>query len=217
MAGSRQKMVRHKEAFCGFDIKQVVRLTDADVAEMLKNPEVIRHRGKIQAVIQNARNFQAIEKVYGSFPQYLSSLDKSNNYAAVVKDLIAKFKWLGLSSAKTFLYTVGEDNRVWVHKKKSGLARQLFMPKASAHSMSREESKRYFRQNTKNQAQKQGLTGWVRNVEDGEVEAVFEGEESAVKTLVEYCHHGPRDACVTKVSVDWEPFRGESQTFSVIY
>ncbi len=104
-----------REAFCGFDIKKVVRLTDADVEAMLKNPQIIRHRGKIQAVIQNARNFQAIEKAYGSFPKYLGSLDKSNNYGKVVKDLIAKFKWLGLSSAETFLYAVGENIDVWEH------------------------------------------------------------------------------------------------------
>jgi 3-methyladenine DNA glycosylase Tag len=104
-----------RDAFCGFDIKKVVCLTDKDVADMLKDPAVIRHRGKIQAVIQNARNFQAVEKVYGSFPKYLDSLDKSDNYSAVIKDLISKFKWLGKSSAETFLYTVGEDIDVWEH------------------------------------------------------------------------------------------------------
>lgn len=104
-----------KAAFCGFDTKKAACLTDADVADMLKNPELIRHRGKIQAVIQNARNFQAIEKIYGSFPKYLDSQDKSNNYALVVKDLISKFRWMGKSSAETFLYTVGEDIDVWEH------------------------------------------------------------------------------------------------------
>lgn len=104
-----------KEALCGFNIRKVVNLTDADVADMLRNPQVIRHRGKIQAIIQNARNFQAIEKIYGSFSKYLDSLDKSDNYAAVVKDLIGKFKWLGKPSAETFLYTVGEDIDVWEH------------------------------------------------------------------------------------------------------
>ncbi|MGD6851527.1 MAG: DNA-3-methyladenine glycosylase I [Candidatus Bathyarchaeia archaeon] len=104
-----------REAFYGFDIKKVAQLTDADVAQMLKNPQIIRHKSKIQATIQNARNFQAIEKVYGPFPKYLESLDKTDNYDAVVKDLIAKFKWLGPSSAETFLYTVGEDIDVWEH------------------------------------------------------------------------------------------------------
>jgi 3-methyladenine DNA glycosylase Tag len=105
-----------KEAFCGFKIEKVVSLSDEDVAKMLKNPEIIRHRGKIQAIIQNARNFQAIKKIYGSFPRYLDSLDKSNNYAAVVMDLINKFRWLGAPSASTFLYTVNENINVWEHE-----------------------------------------------------------------------------------------------------
>jgi acylphosphatase len=92
------------------------------------------------------------------------------------------------------------------------------MPKARAHvHISGRVQGVYFRQTTKNQAQNQGLTGWIRNVEDDGVEAVFEGEEAAVKALVEYCHHGPKGALVAKVSVDWEPFRGEFQNFSIIY
>ncbi|MGD6851528.1 MAG: acylphosphatase [Candidatus Bathyarchaeia archaeon] len=92
------------------------------------------------------------------------------------------------------------------------------MPNARAHVyVSGRVQGVFFRQHTKSQAQNHGVTGWVRNVEDGGVEAVFEGEDSAVKALVEYCHHGPRSALVTKVSVDWEPFRGEFQNFSVIY
>ncbi len=104
-----------KDAFCGFSIKKAANLTDADVAEMLKNPDLIRHKGKIQAVIQNAKNFQLIEKTYGSFPKYLSTLNKSSNYAAVIADLKTKFRWLGDSSAITFLYTVNENIDVWGH------------------------------------------------------------------------------------------------------
>jgi 3-methyladenine DNA glycosylase Tag len=68
----------------------------------------VRNKGKIQATIQNAIRFQAVQKHFGSFQAYIDSLDKSNNYANAVKDLISKFKWLGPSSANLFLYTVGE-------------------------------------------------------------------------------------------------------------
>ena len=54
----------------------------------------------------------------------------------------------------------------------------------------------FFRQKTKRQAESLGVNGWVRNLPDGRVEAVFEGEEEAVKALVEYCHHGPSSARV---------------------
>jgi acylphosphatase len=75
----------------------------------------------------------------------------------------------------------------------------------------------YFRQNTKNQAQIRGVKGWVKNLDDGRVEAVFEGDESAVKALVEFCHQGPVGAVVTAVSVDWQPFRAEFTTFDILY
>ncbi|MCL5876898.1 MAG: acylphosphatase [Candidatus Bathyarchaeota archaeon] len=75
----------------------------------------------------------------------------------------------------------------------------------------------YFRQNTKNQAKRHGVRGWVKNLDDGRVEAVFEGDESAVKALVEFCHIGPKGAVVTAVCVDWEPFRAEFETFDIIY
>jgi acylphosphatase len=57
----------------------------------------------------------------------------------------------------------------------------------------------FFRQKTKQQAKGFGVTGFVRNLPDGRVEAVFEGEEKTVKSLVEYCHHGPSYANVTNV------------------
>lgn len=75
----------------------------------------------------------------------------------------------------------------------------------------------FFRQNTKRQAQNRGVSGWVRNLDDGRVEAVFEGEEEAVKALVDFCRKGPSGASVTDVTVDWEPFKGEFESFKITY
>jgi acylphosphatase len=72
----------------------------------------------------------------------------------------------------------------------------------------------FFRQGTKQQAQKFGVTGWVRNLEDGRVEAVFEGEKNAVEHLVRYCHHGPSSARVGKVEINYEKFTGEFNNFA---
>ncbi len=74
----------------------------------------------------------------------------------------------------------------------------------------------FFRQNTKRQAERLGVTGWVRNLTDGRVEAVFEGEEQAVKQLVEYCHHGPSSAKVTNVDLTWEPYSEEFVNFETM-
>jgi acylphosphatase len=74
----------------------------------------------------------------------------------------------------------------------------------------------FFRQNTKRQAERLRVTGWIRNLTDGRVEAVFEGEEQDVKQLVEYCHHGPSSARVTNVDLTWEPYREEFVTFETM-
>ena len=69
-----------KKAFSNFNIGKVACFTEADVERLIKDPGIIRNKGKIKAIIQNAQNFKAIEKQYGSFQKYLDSLDKSNNY-----------------------------------------------------------------------------------------------------------------------------------------
>ena len=61
-----------------------------------------------------------------------------------------------------------------------------------------------FRDATRSQAQQLGLNGWVRNTEDGQVEAVFEGEPEAVREMVEWCKSGPSSADVEDVSVENE-------------
>jgi acylphosphatase len=75
----------------------------------------------------------------------------------------------------------------------------------------------FFRTETQRTARQHNLTGWVKNLPDGRVEAVFEGEEAAVEKAVQWCHHGPPSAMVTKVSVKKEPWAGEFETFSISY
>jgi DNA-3-methyladenine glycosylase I len=102
-----------KKAFANFDIKEVACFNDNDVQRLLKDSGIVRNKGKIKAIIQNAQNFTVIEKRYGSFQKYLDSLDKSNNYANATKELVNTFKWLGPPSASLFLYTVGEKIEPW--------------------------------------------------------------------------------------------------------
>ena len=102
-----------RKVFADFDIRIVASFTGLDVENLMRNQGIIRNRGKIRAIVQNAQNFVAIEKRYGSFQKYLDSLDKSNNYINVIKALVDKFKWLGSPSASLFLYTVGENIEPW--------------------------------------------------------------------------------------------------------
>jgi acylphosphatase len=66
----------------------------------------------------------------------------------------------------------------------------------------------YFRASTREQAAERGVDGWVRNLADGRVEAVFEGPSSAVDAMVEWCHEGSPRARVDGVEVTREPPEG---------
>ena len=74
----------------------------------------------------------------------------------------------------------------------------------------------FFRQKTKQQAKSLGVMGWVRNLPDGRVEAVFEGEEDVVNALVNFCRKGPKSASVTGLTVDHEVFRNEFESFEIV-
>jgi len=73
----------------------------------------------------------------------------------------------------------------------------------------------FFRQNTRLKAETLGVKGWVRNLADGRVEAVFEGEESAVNEVVEYCRHGPNSAKIENVEIHYENYKGDFFDFQV--
>jgi len=59
----------------------------------------------------------------------------------------------------------------------------------------------FFRAETKKQALALGLRGWVRNLQDGRVESVFEGTENEVETMIAWCKKGPRFARVKGVEI----------------
>ncbi len=98
-----------RRAFREFPVDKVACFNDEDLERLLKDSGIVRNRGKIQAIILNARQIKEIQKEHGSFQKYLASFEKSNNYANVVSELSRRFKWLGSPSASLFLYTVGED------------------------------------------------------------------------------------------------------------
>lgn len=66
----------------------------------------------------------------------------------------------------------------------------------------------FFRDTCRRTARENDVAGWVRNVPDGTVEAVFEGEPERVDKLVEWAHHGPPLATVEAVSVREEEPEG---------
>lgn len=75
----------------------------------------------------------------------------------------------------------------------------------------------FFRQAMKVMAIKNNVTGWVRNLDDGRVEAILEGDAENVNSLVEWAHGGPANAIVKDVDIKNEAYSGEFSEFSVLY
>lgn len=64
-------------------------------------------------------------------------------------------------------------------------------------------------------ARRENVRGWVKNLNDGDVEAVFEGPESSVAAVVAACYKGPPGSLVTNVKLTWQEYAGEFETFTI--
>jgi len=73
-----------------------------------------------------------------------------------------------------------------------------------------------FRQFIKDNGQKCGLTGWVRNLPDGKVEAVFNGPKEKIEEMIALCRKGPFLAEVENVEIVWEEEIEEFKEFEII-
>jgi acylphosphatase len=75
----------------------------------------------------------------------------------------------------------------------------------------------FFRASTRDEARAWGLTGWARNLPDGRVEALFEGDKRLVENMLAWCRKGPPYACVDRVEVEWQAYLGDMADFRVVY
>jgi acylphosphatase len=75
----------------------------------------------------------------------------------------------------------------------------------------------FYRAETAAKARRLNITGWVRNLPDGRVEAVFEGEEANVQKIIDFCRRGPTNAYVIDVDVRRQEWKGEYHNFTVRY
>jgi acylphosphatase len=75
----------------------------------------------------------------------------------------------------------------------------------------------FFRDHTRRWAASLGLKGWVRNVYDGRVEIIAEGEKGKVESLIDRLREGPPISRVENVEVAWEEYTGEFSDFRVTY
>jgi len=75
----------------------------------------------------------------------------------------------------------------------------------------------WFRASTREEARRLGLTGWVANLADGSVAAVFEGTQELLEAVLAWCHEGPPHARVDQVEETWEEASGEFREFRIRY
>jgi DNA-3-methyladenine glycosylase I len=123
-----KKRLTYREAFAHFDPAIIARFSDKKVASLLANPGIIRNRLKIEAAIQNAKAFLAIQKEFGTFDRYIWSFvagkpkqnawnsmkkvpAKSLESEAMSKDLRKRgFTFVGSTICYAFMQAVGMVN-----------------------------------------------------------------------------------------------------------
>jgi acylphosphatase len=75
----------------------------------------------------------------------------------------------------------------------------------------------FFRMETKRAADRFGVSGWVRNLKNGSVEAMFEGDQDRVDAVLDWCRQGPPHADVLDVTVTWNIYTGEFKGFKIAF
>jgi len=75
----------------------------------------------------------------------------------------------------------------------------------------------FFRENTQRKAKKLGINGWIKNLSDGKVEAVFEGDKKSVGKIIEWVKNGPILARVESIDIEWQEYFGEFTDFEIRY
>ncbi len=75
----------------------------------------------------------------------------------------------------------------------------------------------FYRAFTRNTAARLGLNGWVKNLYDGRVEAVFEGSRELIELAVNECKKGPPGSYVADIEITWEDYSGQYKGFEIRY
>lgn len=119
------KKASFEAAFDSFDVLTVSEYQEEKIAELMANSAIVRHRGKIEASIQNAKAFLAVQKEFGQFDTYIWSftdrktlvrqsaerLTKSDLSDKVTADLKKRgFKWVGSVTIYSYLQAIGIIN-----------------------------------------------------------------------------------------------------------
>ena len=74
-----------------------------------------------------------------------------------------------------------------------------------------------FRGDTQQIARELEITGWVKNLPDGKVEIIAEGEKEKLKQMVDWVKQGPPAAQVNNIDIEWQEYKGEFKDFHIVY
>ncbi len=74
----------------------------------------------------------------------------------------------------------------------------------------------FFRKNTYKKAEELGVLGWIKNLPDGRVEAIFEGEKENVKKILDWSSRKSFPASVDSINLEWQDYTGEFKDFKII-
>ena len=103
-----RKWPAFQRAFAGFSVDRVAAFGSADLQRLMADSDIVRNERKIMSILENAQEFQQVQREHGSFARYVDSLGKADGYAAATKAIAKRFAHLGPSTAQFFLYAVGE-------------------------------------------------------------------------------------------------------------
>ncbi len=123
-----KKRKGYRDAFDHFDAKKIANYTDKKIDELLQNPEIVRHKQKILATIENAKQFLIVQDEYGSFDAYiwsfvenkpinnswqqLSDVPTNTSVSEVMSKALKKrgFKFIGATTCYAYMQAVGMVN-----------------------------------------------------------------------------------------------------------
>jgi 3-methyladenine DNA glycosylase Tag len=115
-----KKWPNFRTAFAAFSPEKVARMTEKDVKSLMGDAGIVRNERKIRATIHNAGEFASLRKEFGSFKGYVTSFGRDED--RLQKDLEEKFKHVGGSTARFFLWSVGykltptSEEKEWMAK-----------------------------------------------------------------------------------------------------
>lgn len=118
-----KKWPNFEKAFAGFSAARVAKFSESQVRSLMDDAGIVRNEKKIDATVYNAKEILATVKEFGSFKEYLVSFKKNED--GLQEDLQKRFRHLGPSSSRLFLWSAGypltpnAEEKMWLSREKS--------------------------------------------------------------------------------------------------